>query len=394
MPIESWRRAGRAGLLLCAATLPQAARAGFDFTPYVAASGYYDSNVFCVSGPAQALARGGDDRLSDRVLRAVLGSGLDYRYGRQELKATLEGRALRYDHFGELDHQEHRAALDYRLPFGDVVELHATAADERRQASLADRQANLLAIEHERSGDVSLQLAPGDDWRFDADAHARRLQSPLAEAPDFALTEQGLRATLRRVGEGPLSLGLGSELLQGRFSGIGDAQRFTQYGGGVDLRYEISGLTRLQATLGASRRNEKSAARDDVSALTGSLGVEHALSGVTSVRLDAFRSIDSDAGVGRSRIANGAGAALIWRHAIVGAELSAQWTRSDFADEPRRRDDSFEASLRVPYQMRRWLAVTPFARRFVRDSSDAEARYHVTTAGLELRAQFGGEASR
>lgn len=383
-----------AALFGIAAALPPVANAEFELMPYASMRGDYDSNVFCIAGPTQALARSGDPQLSDRILRAVLGSEFDFRFGMQRLKATLEGRALRYEHFSQLDHDEHRAALDYTLSFGDSVGLHATAADERRQASFADRLTDDLTIEHERNGEVTLELAPGDDWRLETGASARRLQSPLPEAPAFALNEQRLRSTLRRVDDGPLSIGLGGEVLNGRFSGYGDAQRFVQYAGELDLRYEVGGLTHLHATVGASRRNEKAAGINDVSAVTGRLGLEHALSGVTSIRVDAFRSIDSDAAVGRARIGSGAGAALVWQHALIGAELGMQWTRSDFAALPRRRDDSYEATLRIPYQPRRGLLITPFARRFVRDSSDAEARYHVISAGLELRVQFDRSASR
>lgn len=381
-------RAGGA-LLALGSLLPLAAAAQLELQPYAEARAYYDSNVYSFSGRDEALARNGDDQLSDRVMRSLAGLQADYGFSRQSLGLTAEGRRLIYDHFSKLDHNEHLLSLVYKGRYGEDVSSRLYASQERRMASFADRDTTALTLERERLGGGELSFAPGDDWRVDAGARVRRLLSPLPDFPDFTLSENSVTAGLRYVDGGPASLGLATEYLKGRFDGVPDQTRFEQYTAQFDARYEISGLTRMNGRLGYTRRNERNTARADVSTVTGSVGMQRNLSGVTSVELNAFRNVESYLIGAQSVIDTGVRAALNWQRSLITVSTGVQWHRSDFQIEPRREDRITQAFLHVNLAPRRWLDVQPFVDYRNRSSNIASERYHGVIAGLGLRVQFG-----
>ena len=112
-----WLRAG----LLGAALAPACAPAQDVLMPYAGMQLEYNTNVFALPSEDQAQLQTGDDKLDDFVLRGIVGLAIDYPFGRQRLRAELEGRYEQYLHFDELQHGEYRYGASWDWVATDIL---------------------------------------------------------------------------------------------------------------------------------------------------------------------------------------------------------------------------------------------------------------------------------
>ena len=105
-----------AAAVALASMAPPPARADDVLLPYAALQYEYNTNVFALPSPTQARLQNGITKLDDSIVRGVLGLALDYPFGRQRLRAEVEGAYEQYLYFDQLRHAEYRygAALDWR----------------------------------------------------------------------------------------------------------------------------------------------------------------------------------------------------------------------------------------------------------------------------------------
>lgn len=382
--------------VLC--VIPASASAVTEITPYVNLDIHRDSNVFGYSGRQEAALLSGSTQMADTVRNARAGLEVEQQFGQQRLRASGELRHYDYQHFNQLDHDGYRwdAALDWRL--GSRVNGRVDWRQERRLAVLADRNDDALALEQERLGGLSAGWLVGSQWRLEAKAMTRRLDSPLTGLPDFGLEEDSLGAGIHYLGLGRLRLGLLGEYLDGQYVGTGGADApFEHTRFELGANYAISGLSELEARLGHTQRKDRFADGSDhrVDALTGSLGLKRVVSGVSSVNAEVFRRINSDASTPDSVVETGMRLGLQWQPTVkLGLDLSVEWLESEFQGNtlgPQQREDEVQSAfLRLNYQMRPWLGIHPYTQLRDRDSNFADERYRGNIYGLELRLRFGG----
>lgn len=385
--------------LVALCLMPAAASGQSAFSPFAAVSVEHDSNVFGFADRDEAERTTGSPALSDTVRRASIGADLQYTLGQQTLRAGIHAGRNEFQRFGQLDHSHHRwsTALDWRL--GPRVDGLLEWRQERRMAALAERQSDELAMEDERIGTAALNLDIGADWRLQNTVRSRQLELPLVGLPHFALEEDSFSTELRHSGLGLFNAGLRAEYLDGRFTGtlLGD-EPFDQISVEAVATYAASGLSRLNARLGHSRRRDRRNADNDTSAVTGLLSMERTFSGVTSADLELFRQISSFSYGPESMIETGVRTTLRWQpSARTAVQAGLEWSRNEFqesarfqqAGEPMRNDRQRSAFLRAQYSPLPWLGLHPYAHVRDRSSNYREQRYDKYVVGLEVRIRFG-----
>ena len=379
--------------------LPAGALAQSAFSPFAAATVEHDSNVFGFSGRDEAQRTTGSPAMSDTVRRASAGADLQYALGQQTLRAGVHGGRNEFQRFRQLDHTHHRwsTSLDWRL--GTRVDGLLDWRQERRMASLADRQGSELTMEDERIGTAAVNLDIGADWRLENTVRSRELESPLDGLPHFTLEEDSFATELGHSGWGLFNVGLRAEYLDGRFTGtLAGDEPFDQVTVEAVATYAASGLSRLNARLGHSRRRDRRDAGNDMSAVTGLVSMERTFSGVTSADLELFRQISSFSYGPESMVETGVRASLRWQPtAKTGFQAGVEWSRNRFQDsvqfepggEPVRDDRQRSAFLRAQYAPLPWLSLHPYAHVRDRDSNHPDQRYDKYVVGLEVRIRFG-----
>lgn len=92
------------------------------FTPFLRADYLYDSNVFRLTGPAEAEVLLGNAALSDGILQT--GGGLDFRMpiSQQTLALDIEAFHNKYDRFDFLNHTSGMASVNWNWIFGDRLD--------------------------------------------------------------------------------------------------------------------------------------------------------------------------------------------------------------------------------------------------------------------------------
>lgn len=396
-PARAARGARRLLALLC--MMPATAFAQTAFSPFAAVSVEHDSNVFGFADREEAERIAGDPALSDTIRRASVGADLQHTFGQQTLRVGVQGGRNDFQHFSQLDHSHHRlgAALDWQL--GTRTDGLLDWRRERRLASLADRQSDELTMERERIATAALNVDIGADWRLENTARSRELASPLVGLPGFTLEEDSLATEMRHNGLGLFNAGLRAEYLDGRFTGtrLGE-EPFDQITVEAVTNYAASGLSRLNARLGHSRRRDRRNPDNDTSAVTGLVSLERTISGVTSADLELFRQINSFSYGPESVIESGVRGSLRWQPtARTGVQAGLEWSRnrfqddrqSDRSDAPVRNDRQRSAFVRAQYAPLQWLSLHPYVHVRDRSSNYREQRYDKYVVGLEVRIRFG-----
>jgi hypothetical protein len=286
----------RSALLGVAALAPAGAIAQDVLMPYVGMEYEYTTNVFALPSEEQAQLQNGEDKLDDSMLFGIVGAALDYRFGRQRLRAEAEGRYEQFLHFDQLKHSEYRygAALDWRA--SDVLDGNVGFGQQRQMPSFVERpgssELNLETEQHAFAG-ANVQINP--TWRLETGVTARQLDSPLPDAPEFELSEEAGRAALNYLGAQSLTLGTYFEYIAGEFIGIPNAREYTQETWGFSASYGVPKLYGLGVEVGFTDRQDKESGLEGVSGPTGRISYRRQISGKTLVGVNAFREIHSDA---------------------------------------------------------------------------------------------------
>lgn len=380
-----------------------AAAADTQFSPYAASQLQYDSNVFALPSRDAAAAQDGDPTRADTVQRYRAGVDARYRWGRQALRGSVEGRHFDYWHFGRLDHDEYTVTGGLDWVAASAVGGALEFSQERRMAPFLDRNSTELTMETDRSGRGHFDLALNPEWSVRAGFDIHRLDSPLPAYPGFALDENAGDLALRYLGAGKLALGLYTEYVEGGYSGVPDAAEFRQATADLTADYAVSGVSEISARLGYSQRQSRNGGGGgDVSGTTGSLEYRRHFSVKTSGDLQVFRRISSYVGGTNSVVDTGAGLGFRWEPDVkLAISPTYTWTQSVYhglavgsSAAAGRRDHFQDARLDLDFRALPWLSIRPFARYRVRGSNSSANAFNEAMAGIDIVARLGTAPAR
>lgn len=389
-----------------------------EIVPYASASYLRDSNLFRFSREVADVT--GTTDTSDRIQRYLAGFDVSYSWQQQRLAATVEGRSLDYERFPHLDHSERLLKLDYAGGFSDHTTGNVTVSNERRMASFEDRRSRVLVIERDHIAEGGAEVAITPTWRILGGTRYRRLRSPLPRAPalplsgvparpaspDFELTETAFLAGVRYgiesaenpASEAPLLVGLEFEHQTVRFSGFVPEE---EGAGSEDYRllslettaqYVVSDLSRLDASLGATRFKSLETGASSSVELTGEVGYTRELSAITEISASVFRRFSPFVADADVTTDTGFGVGAKWAPLPTFALLlDYSWAKSEFGDQgdtapenTDREDKTKSGSLSVEYSRFAPIGIRLYGQRYERDSSLDFNNFSDNAVGAEI----------
>ncbi len=376
------------------------ARAELDWVPYGGVQVEHQSNLFETEDTDEALRQNGDPQRDDNVLRYIVGVGARYRAGLQTFNLDLEGRRLEYEHFTEIDHDEHAIDGEWLWKVGSQVDGFLRYHQERRVASFADLNISDLTQQFDRSleGNAGWLMTPR--WRLEAGGRGYRSELPLPNYPEFMLQENAGTLALKYLGLARLRAGVLGEYIDGEYTGDNNEMKFDEVSMLLTLDYDIANFSTTSLRVGFSDRDltlldatDPANRHDEVSGFTGEFSYTRIFSVKTSASLQAFRRIDSFASGSNAIIDTGVGAALNWRitpkTTMVASYTYSQNKFDAQGGEQARRDDLQLAGVDLRYELLNWLWVRPYWQYRDRDSNTDDQSFINHIVGAELRAHFG-----
>lgn len=390
----------------------------FEMVPYASAQYSRESNVFRFSNEVADVT--GTSDTADRIQRYLAGLDTSYTWQQQKLMATVEGRTFDYDTYTHLDHSERLLRLSYVGGFWDHTIGLLNLSDERRMASFEDRRSTDLVIERQRIVEGGVEVAVTPEWRILGGTRHSTLSSPLPEAPalpqsgvparaaspDFEVEETaltggvqyGIESAEHPETEAPLLLGLMLEHETVRFSGfVPDAdgvgaEDYRLLGLEATAQYAVSGLSTLNASMGATQFESLDGDSDSSIELTGEIRYTRELSAVTEVNARVFRRFSPFVPSAEVTTDTGVGVGAKWEPILdIALLLDYSRTESEFGDHgdaapenTGREDTTDSASLSLLYTRIEYFGLRLFGTRDERDSNLGFNNFSANTVGAEL----------
>lgn len=386
----------RTCMTLLASLLPLAAAAlPTSFVPYVAERLQYDSNVFELNSPLDAQARHGSSAMGDAYRRDMVGFKLRHDDERPYLQLRAEGSRFSYNRFTDLNREEYGGDAQLNVRAGDWVHLRGHMEYHRRLAPFADRSDTELLLERERIHSARVVLLPEAMWRTTVGVRQRELATPPSGESDFRLSEDTVFVELREGGDYGLRLGMAGELARGRYHGQTDPPGFDLVTIVATGDYDAGSRTILRFRLGRSMRQslDDDVDDEDLSENTGFISVNHRLSGLSSVELQAARRFVQDRTGPGAVIEDELLLSLGWWPLVsLRFELELQAQTTDYDKGSRtvngRTERYRSAALRAHYRFLQRLFLRPLIAWREQDSSLARESFTGTLIGVELGMAF------
>lgn len=396
--------------------------AELEFEPYVAAQLQRESNVFRFSDEVAEAT--GTTRTADTVERYTAGLELAYGGSRQRIAGTAEARRFQHANFDNLDRTEHFTEIGYRGRLFNNTTGVVTLASERRAATQGDRRSTQLVMERDRTLKSGLDVSVTPMWHVLAGMRLRRLTSPLPEgvalprsglparpaSPDFGLRETafsggvqyGIESLDLLDNESPLLLGVLFEHEEVRFENLisppaGEGEPDVSLGYRLlvleaTARYSVSGMSALEASLGATQFKAMEESDAQSPTLTGDLRYIRKLSGVTELSIGVFRRFSPFVDSADATTDTGFLLGARWEPVIdLEFELDYSYTRSSFggqspiAPEDAGRSDTLHgAALSVRYPFFNRIGIRLYGSVNERSSSQSFNDFTDNRIGVEL----------
>lgn len=395
-----------------------------DLEPYVTGEIRHESNLFRLSRTdEQTLGVRAPD---DTVQRYTFGVEARYERAQQSLSGRVEGQRQRYRHNEALDHNGHRFVVDAETGLPGPFRLTLGYSDERRLAAFEDRRSTEPSLENEREARGELRLALSDRYSLFGGTRHRQLDSPIVAAPARLLPPPGVPArpaspdfSAREAayalgvayglgGEDdearPISVRVGLEHQEVSFDDLNrlpGEPRPAEDGYellvlGTEWVYLVSGLSTLEATVGATRYRDRDSAGDSPIELTGDIGYRRALSALTELEIGLFRRIELLNATADTTTDTGYRLGIRWSP-LPPLQFSARHERSESVyeglsgiapDNRGRKDRNRFTEVGVDYPL--WLSsqVRLFGRFGERVSRSGGDDYRDDRYGVELTLQW------
>jgi hypothetical protein len=378
------------GLILAFMTAPNTVFAQLNMDPYATAHIEHDSNVFLVPNSEFQIMERGFSELGDTDAKAVAGLNGVYLWSLQSLTANFEVRRLDYEHFTDLDHNEYLGDLRFDWKLGSVLDGLLHVRQERSAPSFANNDSTGLTLNTARNADAKVDLKITPDWRLEAGADYSKLEAPLQFYPEFVDREVGTQLGIKYLGVANLSYGLVYQHIDGDYYNAPEVGPYTQNSAELKLNYAVSGLGKLNAGIGYTRRDQ-SGDEGTVSGVTGELGYNRQLTGKTVLDLQLTRAVNSYVAAGGSEIDTVASVGVTWQATYkVGVSVNGSYTHSTFIGQAipnsvanGRVDHDRAASLSVKYQALRKLQLRAYLNSQTRSSVIDEFDFSDTIVGIE-----------
>lgn len=391
----SMARGSRWLCLLLIGAAPAVALAEGIATPWAAAAIEHNTNVFDLSKDGPALQGKNRATFGDRFWESRAGIEGVYLLDLQKFFATAEARRFNYENFTKLNHNE--VLLDGGLSwkvahtFDGLVEYR----HEARMVQFLDLpQYTNLVLESDDAAKVAININATPEWRFETRFNNHRLNSPRNDIPGLSLHENSVHEGLRYLGVSNLSAGIDAEYLEGKYNH--DAAALTpdyhQTSLAMAANYIVSGFTNFAGNVGYTRRTDPTMAA--ISALSGSIGYQHLLTGKTAINLQLSRAINSYISTAGSQLVTSASLSLAWQ-ATYKVDVKGGFTyinskipqATDGNVVVDRVDHLSAANVEINYQAMRWLKIRAYGRYQIRRSNEPIYAFNGSVVGIEFVAK-------
>jgi hypothetical protein len=389
------RRCALSILLSVAAFASDTAFSQSLFLPYGSTQYEYNDNVFALPDSAAAYLANGDPRLGDSDLKTIVGAEEDYVWDRQRFFATAEGRYIDYDHFGYLSHYEYLVKLDLDWKLFSMFDGTLLGTLERLMAPFANRNTvTQLELDLDRNAIAKINLSIAPEWRVETSLDYHNLDAPIEDYPDYGLTETTEHIALKYLGFSKFTYGLSADYLDGRYRNSPIDGTYRQTVLNLTATYAATGLSSFNGAIGHTERAQGEN-QGSVSAVTGEVGYTRKLSGKTSINVDYLRAVNSYIAAGGSEVDSTATVTINYQPTfITGFALTAQHTQADFAGQTiadsgalGRKDEISGASVKMNYQVLRWLLIQPYVTYQRRSSNEDFFNYTDRIIGIQVLAK-------
>lgn len=362
-----------------------------EFVPYARVRYDYNSNIFALPDPSSLLPDGYATRVGDHVTTYFGGVESTLPFDRQTLLLNVEGRHVAYNRLDYLDHNEYTLAGDLKWQLGNATSGDVRYHEVKQMAPFADRVGTALSIETERIFEAFAKFQILPEWSVTPRYFVRNLEAPEPGYPNFTLRENTEDVKIQYAGFGPLSVGVDLEHLSDSYLGVPNVPEVGQYSVQTIADYKVTGLTTLDAALGATKRTQ-GVLSNAQTAWTGALAYRRQFTAKSSINAQVSRAFNSYVFAGSSELDTTEGIGAEWdatRKLTV--KVGYQHTTSDFVGYivpgtgvPGRKDKINAGVLSIDYQPLRWITIQPHLSRQRRESNQAELSFNDTIIGVDV----------
>jgi hypothetical protein len=355
-----------------------------------------DDNVFRLPDGVSATTPNGAPARSDVIKILAVGASVEIPISRQRLLLSYDINRSRYSNFTGLDFDAYDGRATWNWEFGRLATGNAGITQTKSISDFATtfgRAANELTITREFFNasypfHVNWQVNGGVTY-----AKARNSQALNRVSDNESTSANG---ELRHITGNANYVGLfwtGSKVdfpnSQTTAFGAPFDNSYKQYAAGVNVGYNVSGVSNLQASLSRSLRDPAQAGSSSSTATTGSLAFNWLPTGMTTIGLRIARDFAPPDNVTvTGSVANSLGLNVTWRPtSTINVRANAGWQARDYLSSPgastvRRNDKTTNQSLSVGYAAHDRVMITLAATNEHRGSDLPAAVY--TTRGVSL----------
>ncbi len=360
-----------------------------------------DDNVFRAP---DAPPPGGAGRVADTLTTLGAGARLTLSQSLQTIELRGEVDRVSYARLDALDYNRYLLNAQARLRMASLLKLKLDASRERRQENFAFRDDTESGFITEDRGLAELRLAITPRWTGIASAEHLQTEASRDSNRDSDLRENTGELGIEYRRDGYSSFGLGARVSEGsyprRMVTAGDGREKDYQQGSVLTRigYTPSGLSELRAQLAYTERGHDDPAVQDFQGFTGQLGYTRRFSGISQLRIEAYRDLFYVEDVNANYVEN-LGARLgydyRWSAKLAFAAVAERYDSSyraspglDVAGETRK-DDVLSLRLGAEYQPFYRFSLLPEYRYERRGSNVATGRYKYSVYGIDLVYRYG-----
>ncbi|MEO8154191.1 MAG: hypothetical protein ABI605_14060 [Rhizobacter sp.] len=250
-----------------------------------------DSNLF--RAPEGGLV------VRDTLSSTGLHLGVDTLQGRQHINADLQANANRYRHNKQLDNTDYTAAA--RLDWETVERISGEVSAQQTQSLYRDTIASVVSTERNqvRTSSAAFQLRVGlvTLWSFEGGLAASENNYTGPDVDNRDLRQRSANAGVRWRPSDALSTRVAYRRTDGSYPSFGaEPDDFKRDDIDVITTTDVSGASRLNARLSATRERHTVQSQRDSNSWTGALGWHWQATGKTGIDVDLSR----DNSVGRT----------------------------------------------------------------------------------------------
>jgi len=383
--------------------LPATVLAETHFVPYVGTQFEYNSNVFSLSSPEQAVTANGDSDRSDTIKRYMAGATASYLWGRQQIDAAIDGSIFDYTRFDKLDHKEYGLDGGYSWKLLDNMDGSLHYKQTGTMTPFADVGGTQFELQTQHTGDGTFNINVLPEWRLETGADITQTKSPRIGAPNYEARDTSGRLATLYLGFSGITAGIRAQYDFNQFRGAdtaaqGAEPQYHQETIDLTLNSKIDGLSNFASDFGYTQRRSDGPTADTVSGVNGNLEYVRMFSVKTRFEINLYRRVTATNVAGSfTSIDTGFSTSLTWlptpkitTSVIYTFENDKFQSLNDptIASTPDRKDSFQDTRGTLDYQILRWLIINTYVEYQDRQSNFEIDGYNTIITGIGLRATF------